>query len=202
MIRRIVTFETAPASSDLGLLADEETLVALSPAATAAVEEPVLAVEGGAIVLVHLDSAAGGAAAASALHADIFVAGDAAAVTIGDAAEGLVVAGMVRRIGRRAVPLLLENDLLDAEVLISTGLADVRSGPVRDTMIWLDEWIGQRSLSAVALAARLIRNGSSDEEERASFSQLFAESEVHEGLSAFLERRTPQFGAELIRERR
>lgn len=204
MIRRLVTFDRGLREEDRSLLADEDSLIALTPPVVSAltVDDVDQIRKARAVTLLHAEGALGSAPAAAVFHADLFVAGSDARVALGESITEAVVEGMLRRIGRRAVPLMIGKDYLSAEDLVNAGLADVVVDQSRDTMAWLDSWIGPRSLSAVAMTARLLNGMGGDRAERASFSQLFTEDEVREGLSAFLEKRRAEYDSELIRERR
>lgn len=204
MIRRIVVFDRPPSRGELRELDGRDVLVVLTPGALFAAAGSEISLDPDSragFVMVHTEDLEPRSMALG-LAADLFVTSEASGFSFDHLLEPELVAGLLRRIGRRAVPLMLDGDLLEAEDLLRTGLVDGLVAEGRDTVDWLDEWIGRRSLSAVMLGAKLMRGTGGDAAERAAFAELFAEGEVAEGLRAFLQKRPPEFGSEIKRERR
>ena len=96
-------------------------------------------------------------------------------------------AGAAWRLGRRVCALWLAGTTsFDAKSALEAGLCDaVDQDP--------EQWIGTRSELALDSAAMLIQHRGGDALERAEFARLFAAGEPQEGLSAFLQKRTPRF---------
>lgn len=108
--------------------------------------------------------------------------------------DGELMAAMVERIGRRALPLLLAlgGDITAAEA-ITRGLADVLVAESADPLEWFRNWIAGRDLQAFAAAASLLRVRGGDALERAEFSRLFATGIPQRGLKRFLSKESPDF---------
>lgn len=160
-------------------------------------------VPGGFTIVVGRGRIAG-ADLAAALGADYLVLEDGAEIDFGWSEEGtenrarareegLVMARASRRIGRRAIPFLLDGAALKAHQALAAGLADGVVAAGSDPVEWIVSWFGKRSAVALASAASLIREGRGDAAERAEFARLFAAGEPQRGLGAFLEKRTPDF---------
>lgn len=176
--------------------------IACSPASVEEISEDVLEliVDRRSMLIVCLDSAPPAPALAAALLSDLFAIRRDAEIGI-DLSSPHGMAGLVWRIGRGAIPLFAMNDgPLGADDLIRTGVADALVPEGSDPLEWVRSWLGLRSVSALASAARLVRSGGGEDAERAEFARLFAAGIPREGLSAFLERRTPRFENELIVE--
>lgn len=118
-----------------------------------------------------------GDAAASLLFADYAVMRRGASLHLDSAAAW---AGAVWRLGDRASQLKRE---WAAEECLAAGLCD-RLGEFD---------LGSRSETALDSAAALVARRGGDRAERAEFARLFASGTPREGLTAFLEKRTPQF---------
>jgi hypothetical protein len=92
------------------------------------------------------------------------------------------MAGLVWRLGPAAYRLLLsDKTTFTAFEALAAGLCDSNS------------WSFNRSSLAFDSAARLIGCRGGDALERAEFARLFAAGEPQEGLSAFLQKRPPEF---------
>jgi len=105
-----------------------------------------------------------------------------------------VVAGLIRRVGRHSLAVLLEEtDEVDARRAELMGAIDgVTPGGV-EPLDWVRDWIGRRSVPAMLSGAALLRRRGGDVTERAEFSRLFATGEPQRGLAGFLDKRLPDF---------
>jgi enoyl-CoA hydratase/carnithine racemase len=132
-----------------------------------------------------------GRALASALHCDWLAIQDGSTILI-DSPRAW--GGAVGRIGRRASRLhLLGQTTMTASEAVREGLADSLVASGADPVEWFAGWIGGRSTLALDTAATLIRIRGGDVTERTAFAHLFATGEPQEGLTAFLEKRTPDW---------
>ena len=131
-----------------------------------------------------------GLAAAALLFADYAVL-DRDAVLVVDAPQAW--AGVVRRVGRRAMRLFVREDhrFAAADAREAELCDEVAEG---DPQRWLERWVSGRSELALDSAAALIRMRGGDALERAEFARLFAIGEPQQGLSAFLGKRAAAFG--------
>lgn len=176
--------------------------VACSPESVESVDEEVLEriVDRKSMLIVCLDSEPRSPATAAALLSDLFAIRENGEIRL-DLSSPYGMAGLVWRIGRSAIPLLaMSEGPLEAEDLIRCGAADALVPRDADPLEWTCSWLNRRSLSALESAARLIRSGGGEDAERAEFARLFAAGVPREGLSAFLERRSPDFEDKLIVE--
>ncbi len=158
-----------------------------------------------------------GCALAAALHSDWFVLEENATIDLNpnsglstqhsalraqDWLYAAVWSGVIGRIGSRALRLcLLSGARLTASDALGAQLADAVVPAGEDPVKWIRDWIGGRSTAALHSAAALIRRRGGDTLERAEFARLFATGEPHEGLSAFLAKRKPDFNREVTRFR-
>lgn len=118
-----------------------------------------------------------GDAAASLLFADYAVMRSGASLHLDSPAAW---AGAVWRLGHRG---LLVRAHWPSEACLAAGLCDA-----------IGEFdLASRSTAALDSAAALIARRGGDALERAEFARLFATGTPREGLSAFLEKRKPQF---------
>jgi hypothetical protein len=139
-----------------------------------ALEEVVASQE---CVIVTGEGELRGDAAASLLFADYAVMRPGASLHLDSAAAW---AGVVWRLGDRAAHFRPD---WSAEECLAAGLCD-----------HLGEFAaGPRSEAALDAAAVLISRRGGDRAERAEFARLFASGIPREGLTAFLEKRRPQF---------
>lgn len=96
----------------------------------------------------------------------------------------------------------IDDALRDAADWLASYDASIESddviAPGVDARTYVEEWIGARSVIALEVAARLLRNNGGDELERAEFARLFATGEPQRGLRAFLEKGTPAFATATI----
>jgi enoyl-CoA hydratase/carnithine racemase len=98
--------------------------------------------------------------------------------------------GAIWRIGPEAYRLhLAGTERLTAAEALRAGLADRLVPPNGDPIEWMDG----RSEVALESAALLIRSRGGEALERAEFARLFAAGEPQIGLTAFLERRRPEW---------
>jgi enoyl-CoA hydratase len=107
---------------------------------------------------------------------------------------------LVRVVGQgRAMPLLLTGDPVDAETALSIGLVSqvVDGAELTATALALAERLAGKAPLAVAATRRAVLEGmalpiaDALEVERREFAGLFATADAREGVSAFLEKRTP-----------
>lgn len=119
-----------------------------------------------------------GNAAAALLFADFAVMRDGATLHLDGAA---VWAGVVWRLGRNAMKLIGTSSLSAPEAR-ALGLADGSDFDARG-----------RSTVALDVTATLVRCRGGAPLERATFAWIFATGQPGEGLSAFLEKRRPEF---------
>jgi len=133
---------------------------------------------------------------AAALFSDFFVLERSARIDLdGCRRTSEVIAGVVHRIGRKAVRLWLEAPAaLDAQQLLERELADAVVPAHEDSVKWLLGALEGRSLIALESAARLIRMRGGDVGERMEFGRLFAAGEPQRGLKQFLSKEAPEFG--------
>lgn len=158
----------------------------------------VAAVEGPAV----------GAGLGLALCADLRVVGaDARFVpgysAIGSSPDGGVSYFLTRMVGpARAVRILLDNQTLDPEAATALGLADevVESGTAVDAAVRTAERVGAATAGPALLRLRELVDASTtqglsahlDHEQRL-VSELWETHDFREGVTAFLERRAPDF---------
>ncbi len=176
--------------------------IACSPESISAASDDLLEriVDRRSMLIACLDSDAPASAIAVALLSDFFGIREDGEIRI-DLSSPYGMAGLVWRIGRSAIPLLAMNEgPLGADDLIRCGVADALVPRSADPLEWVCSWLNRRSLTALQSAARLIRSGGGEDAERAEFARLFAAGVPREGLSAFLERRPPDFEDQLIVE--
>jgi hypothetical protein len=134
-----------------------------------------------------------GSSLAAALLSDVFAVEEGTQAAFSDLGPH-AMAGILWRIGRRAIPLLVTNrSAIDGGNMVEEGLADAVVPEDTDPMEWIRSWIGGRSLTALQSAARLVRGGGGDEAERAEFARLFATGIPQGGMKAFLKRRPAGF---------
>ncbi len=132
-----------------------------------------------------------GHALAAALHCDWLAIEENATLAV-DSPQAW--SGAIGRIGARAYRLhLLGRATLKAADVVREGLADALVPSGADPVQWLADWIGRRSTLALDAAAALIRGRGGDVTERFAFARLFATGEPQEGLTAFLEKRRPNW---------
>jgi enoyl-CoA hydratase/carnithine racemase len=128
-------------------------------------------------------------AAAAALFSDFFALAEGASLHLDSPAAW---AGAIRRIGPAAYRLHLSSLVtLTAEAAARHGLCDALVPRETDPVKWAADWLGGRSVTALASAAALIRRRGGDPAERAEFARLFAAGEPQEGLAAILGKRRP-----------
>jgi hypothetical protein len=109
-------------------------------------------------------------------------------------AEGEVLSGLVWRAGRAARRLVAGGlEPIEAERAVELGIADALVPAGEDPVEWLRSWIGNRSLHALASAARLVRSSRSMAGERFEFARLFSTGEPGRGLASFLQKTPPPF---------
>jgi enoyl-CoA hydratase/carnithine racemase len=154
-----------------------------------------------------------GYALAAALHSDWFALDASATLDLnpdsgrstqqsGLPRHSTIWAGVISRIGVGALRLcLLSGARFMAFDALREQLADAVVPAGKDPVEWVRDWIGGRSTAALESAAALIRRRGGDTLERAEFARLFATGEPHEGLSAFLAKRKPDFNREVTRFR-
>jgi acetyl-CoA carboxylase alpha subunit len=134
-----------------------------------------------------------GPSLAAALISDVFAVEEGAHADFSDPGPH-AMAGILWRIGRRAIPLLVTNrGAIDGGTMVEEGIADAVVPEDTDPMEWIRSWIGGRSLAALQSAARLVRGAGGDEVERAEFARLFATGIPQGGMKAFLKRRPAGF---------
>jgi hypothetical protein len=111
------------------------------------------------------------------------------------------LAGLTWRLGSRLRRILaLEPDPIAAARALELGICDALVEPQQDPLHWLDLWIGNRSLAALASAARLTRTGRSESGERIEFARLFSTGEPQSGLRSFLNKTKLDFTSSRIVE--
>lgn len=111
------------------------------------------------------------------------------------AGAGEAFAGVARRVGRRAVPLALEERIVSHR-MVELGLAELVVAAGTDPLEWLREWVGERSIPALASATFLLRNRlAGGILERFEFARLFSTGEPQEGLRRFLTKQPLDFSA-------
>lgn len=135
---------------------------------------------------------------AAALATDWLVAAEGARFRFAwDSAWGDSATGLLRRIGRKGVRLLLEDSETGVAEALRLGFVDGVVPAGSDPVKWLGSWLGTRSALALGSAATLLRSSGGDSLERAEFARLFAAGEPQRGLTAFLERVPPGFDQHL-----
>jgi methylglutaconyl-CoA hydratase len=156
------------------------------------------------IAAVNGDALAGGAGLMAAC--DLAVAAETARVGYPEVRRGLVAAivmhDLTRQVGdRRARQLLLTGDLISSKLAHDWGLVNTVTPPERclDEAIRMAEGLIESGPTALATTKRLL-----DETEgrppnlrgAAAISAVVrASEEAHEGISAFIEKRSPRWAA-------
>lgn len=108
--------------------------------------------------------------------------------------DGDLMAGLLQRIGRRALPLLLAlKGEMSAREAVTRGLADGLVAESSDPLEWFRNWQAGRDLQAFAAAASLLRVGGGDALERVEFSRLFATGVTQRWLKQFLSKESLDF---------
>lgn len=103
-----------------------------------------------------------------------------------DLDDPLALAGVVWRAGARVRAAIMGTPL-DAGALAGLGIADAILDGQRDPVDWVREWIGGRSVVALASAAALLRTRHGGAAlERSEFTRLFSTGEPQLGLARFL----------------
>jgi hypothetical protein len=133
------------------------------------------------LVVAFGDGDVRGIAAAALLFADYAVLREGATLTV-DVRDAW--AGAAWRLGSKILRWHLDGAKASEIVDEITN---------KDPRIWLEEWMGHRSVMALDSAAALIRARGGDALERAEFARLFAIGEPQKGLAAFLTKRTPSY---------
>ncbi len=109
---------------------------------------------------------------------------------------------LARLIGEgRAKELIFTGDVIDAQTALSWGLANkvVPAGQLMEEALSLAERISTQGPLAVSLAKKLIHKGlqvdlaSGTVHESDAFALCFASGQAREGMSAFLEKRKPEW---------
>ena len=139
--------------------------------------------------------------AAALLAADL--AAIAATKTVHLAAgrhSGDLVTALTRRLGPSTLHFLVEQgESIEAEAAVPAGVADALVPSGVDSVKWLRDWIGGRSLAALHSAASLIRLASQPGE-RIEFARLFSTGEPQRGLGRFLSKQPLEFSSSNIVE--
>ena len=193
---------------DLGSFAEAEDLEpALLELAEAAHRIIVELVRGDAVVVSAVQGTAAGVGFPLAAAADVMLAADTAKFSLAYTKVGLSPDGggslLVHTLGlHRVLRLALLGDLLTAAEAQAAGLV-ARVVPAEELGAATDKVVAELlSGSAPALAAtkRLVREAAEPHpetalrKEAASISRLGGGPDGREGITAFLEKRTPQFG--------
>lgn len=125
-----------------------------------------------------------GAALAQCLVADFLALRESA--TLAFTGDGDAVAGLARKSGRRALPILLLQREMTAAAAVAAGIAEALVPAGDDSVHWLRSWLGTRDLRALHAGAALIRGHGGDVAERHEFARLFAAGIPQQGLKRFL----------------
>ncbi len=145
-----------------------------------------------------------GEVSAAALHADWLVMTPQARLTIdltidlesATPALSSLIGALIWRMGPRARGILLGGTTgMRGPEALARGIADAVVPEAIDALEWTRRWAASRSARALDVAAMLLRSRGGDPLERALFAWLFATGEPQEGLRAFLEKRSPRWGA-------
>jgi len=167
------------------------TAIVLGPDALAAADEMLVDVAAShrAFLFGVARGSIGGRSLAAGMLSDFFVVTDDAVLRLsGTSSVGDVAAALVRRIGRRALRLLVEGGNPGGREAVEAGCADALVPSGVDPLEWAVGWFGSRSLLALQSGARLIRLRGGDVAERAEFARLFSIGEPQEGLGKFLDK--------------
>jgi hypothetical protein len=101
--------------------------------------------------------------------------------------EARVIPAVVWRARQRALRILMNYPYgIDTASALREELADVLVPAGSDSVEWLRNWLGTRSLPALDSAAKLIRGGGAYSMERIEFARLFSTGEPQRGLARFL----------------
>jgi enoyl-CoA hydratase len=98
-----------------------------------------------------------------------------------------------------AKELIFSGRTIDADEALRIGLVNAVADPVVDTALTTARELAAKSPVALALAKRLcnlalgVDHAGGLETEAEEFGALFASEDAHEGLTAFVEKRTPRF---------
>jgi len=136
---------------------------------------------------------------AAACFCDYFALGEDATVDLGvQALVHEVAAAVTWRVPERARRILLGTETaLGADRALELGLCDTLVPRGSDSLKWVREWLGKRSLRALLSASTLIRARGGDLAERAEFGRLFGEGEPQRGLRGFLEKIPADFSDDI-----
>jgi enoyl-CoA hydratase/carnithine racemase len=158
-------------------------------------------------VIAAVEGNAAGAGFSLALACDLIVAAGNARFTMAYVKIGLSPDGAPSLLLPRALPLQLASELLmegapiGAERLYQAGVVNRLVEPGR-ALAEAEAWaakLAQGATGAIGRIKRLINQSACPELashlelERESFSQLLHQPEAHEGIAAFLEKRSAQF---------
>jgi enoyl-CoA hydratase len=142
-----------------------------------------------------------------ALSCDMIVASESARFGLPEVTIGVIPgAGGTQRLPRAvgkalAMEIILNNRTLSAQEALQTGLVNRVVPPERflEEALLLAEQIAERAPLAVRAAKQMINQSyerplaDGMREERQAFHQLFASQDQKEGMSAFLEKRKPEW---------
>ena len=179
------------AVSSLSEVAKDATAVALTEDAIAAADgDLVRALSEPPPFVIAMSRSVANDALAAALLSDFFALREGSTITLG---SPRAAAALFWRLGPTAKRLLLTRQSFSAAHALALGICDALVPEGADSLQWLREWIGRRSLLALSSAAGLIRSPRSDLAEREEFARLFATGEPQRGLTGFLNKRPTDF---------
>ncbi len=201
MSAKLVYFSKPFSHESFGEADRDATLIVFSPAALSGGSSSVLErlVRRRSMAMAIGDGDLTALRLATACFCDYFALGEDGTIDLGvHALAPEVAAAVTWRVPERARRILLGTETaLGAERALELGICDALVPRGSDSLKWVKEWLGKRSLRALLSASTLIRTRGGDLAERAEFGRLFGEGEPQRGLRGFLDKKPVDFSEDI-----